>query len=78
MVCVRRWKDAGQVCLVFNFNNANVEYTPSIPEGPWDKIADSADKAWHGPGSPAADKLFSGGKIIVAGYSFVVYNRSED
>lgn len=77
IVCVRRWKGASQVCIIFNFNNAGVEITPPIPDGQWNKIADSADKTWHGPGSPAADKLSSGGKIIIAGHSFVVYNRSE-
>ncbi len=73
MVCVRRWKDAGQVCAIFNFNNVGVEIIPPIPDGHWNKIADSADTSWHGPGSPAADRLSSGGKTMVAGCSFVVY-----
>lgn len=74
VVCTRRWKDASHVFIIFNFNSAGVEIIPPIPGGRWNKIADSADKAWHGPGSPAAAKLSSGEKTIVAGYSFVVYN----
>ncbi len=77
VMCVRRWKDASQVGIIFNFNSAGVEITPPIPDGQWNKIADSADKSWHGPGSPAAGRLFSGEKIMVAGCSFVAYNRNE-
>ncbi|MBI5308897.1 MAG: DUF3459 domain-containing protein, partial [Planctomycetes bacterium] len=77
VVCVRRRKDASQAGIIFNFDSASVEITPPIPDGQWNKIADSADKSWHGPGSPAAGRLFSGEKIIVAGHSFVMYRKNE-
>src|SRR4030067_229566 len=43
VVYVRRWKDASRVGIIFNFNSASVEITTPIPDGQWNKIADSAD-----------------------------------
>jgi maltooligosyltrehalose trehalohydrolase len=74
IVFMRRWKDTSHVFIIFNFNSTDVELIPPIPDGRWNKIADSTDKSWYGPGSPSRDKLSSGEKIIVAGHSFVVYN----
>ena len=77
VVYVRRWKDASRGGIIFNFNSASVEITTPIPDGQWNKIADSADKSWHGPGSPAAGRLFSGEERKVAGGKFDVYNKNE-
>ena len=74
---MRRWKDSSHVFFIFNFNSADIKIIPSIPEGRWNKAVDTSDKIWGGRGSLLASKLFLGNKIIIAGYSFAVYNMEE-
>lgn len=75
IVCMRRWKDASHACVIFNFNSASVEIVPPIPDGRWNKVIDSSEKKWGGQGSLLAGMLSPGEKILVAGYSFAMYNR---
>ena len=74
IVFIRRWKDYSNICLIFNFNSADVKITPPIPEVRWNKVLDSSERIWNGPGSFLENELTPGEEIIIRGQSFVVYD----
>jgi hypothetical protein len=51
MLCVRRWSEDDAVLMVFHFGTAQASVTLPVPAGRWHKRLDSADQAWHSPGS---------------------------
>ncbi len=71
---IRRWKDPSHVFIVFNFNCADVKIIPPILNGRWEKIIDSSEKIWNGPGSLLKHELTPGDEIIMRGHSLVMYN----
>ena len=71
---MRRWKDSSYVFIIFNFNHSHVKIIPPIPEGRWNKILDSSEKIWNGPGSFLKRELIPGNNIIIRGHSLAVYN----
>ena len=48
---VRRWAETSQVFYVINFSTNPVKFEPNIPEGNCQKVLDSAEESWKGPGS---------------------------
>lgn len=77
IISMRRWNVSHEVFFIFNFNCSEVKIVPSIIEGKWNKILDSSEKIWNGPGSFLPDELNSGEEIIIRGQSFVLYNRKK-
>ena len=65
IVFIRRWKDYSNICLIFNFNSADVKITPPIPEVRWNKVLDSSERIWNGPGSFLENELTPGEEIII-------------
>ena len=65
ILCVRRWADNEEACLLFNFSAARVEATLPIPAGKWLKKLDSAAEIWHGEGSSVPLHLKSNGQILL-------------
>jgi maltooligosyltrehalose trehalohydrolase len=79
LLFVRRWSDDSEVTLVFNFSDAQVSATLSIPAGRWRKRLDSADKQWLGKGSAAPEQLSSEGKatLTLAPNTFVLFTKES-
>ncbi|MEP9411974.1 MAG: malto-oligosyltrehalose trehalohydrolase [Candidatus Brocadia sp.] len=77
IVFMRRWKDFDHVFLIFNFNSADMKLVPSGIEGRWNKVLDSSEKVWNGPGALLPDELNSGKEIIIRGQSFVMYRKGK-
>ncbi|MCI0693085.1 malto-oligosyltrehalose trehalohydrolase [candidate division KSB1 bacterium] len=75
IVLVRRWKGQSQVLLIFNFNNAEVAFTASLYKGIWEKILDSSDKIWSGPGMMLPERITPGKELTIKGHSFAVYKK---
>ena len=72
---VRRWKGSSHVFIVFNFNCVDIKTTPPISEGRWNKVLDSSEKTWYGPGSLLKNELKPGDEIVIRGHGFVLYKR---
>ncbi|MCT7979117.1 malto-oligosyltrehalose trehalohydrolase [Laspinema olomoucense] len=51
LLFVRRWTENSQVFYVINFSTNSVSFEPKIPEGNWQKVLDSSEESWKGPGS---------------------------
>jgi len=77
---VRQWTDSVEVCCLFNFDDADadapaldrsivsdesVKLGKSVEGGAWEKLLDSADARWDGPGSALPARLRA--------HSFAVY-----
>jgi maltooligosyltrehalose trehalohydrolase len=60
VLLVRRWSESGEVFMVSNFGQKDVQVSLPIPWGHWHK---SADNRWSGPGSLLPVDLISQGKV---------------
>lgn len=65
VLSLRRWKDAAEAQLIFNFNSCQTSVTLPIRGGTWQKALDSADKRWRGPGSLIPTVQDSAGQITL-------------
>jgi maltooligosyltrehalose trehalohydrolase len=74
------WTATHDVLTVLHFGDAPVTVPIAAPPGNWNKILDSADAEWLGPGSRVPDSLASSGeiKLSLAQHSAVVLARNHD
>lgn len=70
---MRRFADDAQVFYGMNFGDRAASLTLDIPTGNWQKLLDSADEKWMGPGSNSPEKVTSGDLITLPPKSFVLY-----
>lgn len=68
-----RQTDENQMFCLMNFSLDAVTLSPKIPAGSWQKILDSADGKWQGPGSKMPEKLTGSGEITLQPQSFALY-----
>jgi maltooligosyltrehalose trehalohydrolase len=66
---LKRWSDRCQAHCFFNFNRSDVPFSFEKPDTGWNKIFDSAEPIWNGPGTLLPD--------ILRGHSFAVYLTQE-
>jgi maltooligosyltrehalose trehalohydrolase len=52
-----------------------MKFIPPLPEGYWEKMIDSSDVIWKGPGSLLPERISAGEKMTLRGHSFTLYNR---
>ncbi|HEX2929491.1 MAG TPA: malto-oligosyltrehalose trehalohydrolase [Candidatus Binatia bacterium] len=76
---VHRWHELDHIIIVASFGAAETTISLPIPAGNWRKLLDSAEKKWHGSGSPMAEEVPSAGKVTLTlcPQSLVVLNRRE-
>jgi maltooligosyltrehalose trehalohydrolase len=72
---MKRCKDGSKIFLVFNFNNGDISLTASLTEGVWEKILDSSDNKWIGPGTFLPEKITHGDEITMRSQSLVLYMK---
>lgn len=72
-LCVRRWQGTSNIFYLANFDTQTVSLTPRLPQATWDKVLDSADHRWLGPGSDTVERARSGDRISVQPASIVMY-----
>lgn len=73
IIVIRRWHEENQVFYLMNFSDRTVTYEAKIPQGNWQKVIDSADEKWMGPGSTLPETLDAGQKLTLQPQSFVLY-----
>jgi maltooligosyltrehalose trehalohydrolase len=78
VLCVRRGQDGGRVLAIFNLDEAEVRLRVSFPGGDWEKVLDSADPAWAGPGSLLPESLSGDVMLTIKGISLAVFALSAD
>jgi len=63
LLFLRRWSEANEVVIVFNFNQDCTSVTLTVPAGRWHKRLDSAEEQWQGKGSNIPERLNSKGEV---------------
>jgi maltooligosyltrehalose trehalohydrolase len=76
LLWVRRWTDKGQVFYVINFSTKPVKFEPNIPEGNWQKILDSAEESWKGPGASLPQVIQPQKSVSIPPLTIAVYQIS--
>jgi maltooligosyltrehalose trehalohydrolase len=74
VIILRRWYSDDQVYAIFNYSSAPASTALSLPRGNWQKILDSADPRWLGPGTILPPELDSDGLLTLPlnGRSFIL------
>ncbi len=73
VVFVRRWKDNNNILALFNFNRIDVEIDSLSDEMRWDRVLDSSEGKWEGPGTLLPESLHEGQSNIIRAESFALY-----
>ena len=79
MLFVRRRAGPDEAFLIFCFGKSETTVSLPLPAGRWEKIADSADRRWLGPGSLLPEEIESNGQIElpVRPHSFLLLGRRQ-
>jgi maltooligosyltrehalose trehalohydrolase len=77
IVFMRRWKDQSCIFSIFNFNEKAEKIRVSTNEGKWNRVLDSSDDMWNGPGTLLPEIISSGDEITVRGLSLAIYKGGE-
>ncbi len=72
LVIVRRWCEASELIFVMNFNSSPVTVTLPIGNNA-NKLLDSADTLWSGPGSEAAEHFSAGEEVKLQPTNLVLF-----
>jgi maltooligosyltrehalose trehalohydrolase len=75
VLVVRRRSGTNEVLVVFHFGDGARVAVAGL-EGRWEKLMDSADQRWAGPGSQTPDELGGDERLQLGPTSFVLYGRT--
>jgi maltooligosyltrehalose trehalohydrolase len=77
---LRRWHDSRQRLAVFNFETNPARLRISPPAGIWEKLLDSSDSRWNGPGGGPPDRIEASGELqlTIPASSFALYRLSGE
>jgi maltooligosyltrehalose trehalohydrolase len=73
LIFIHRTSQDKQILYVLNFNTQPVTYKVELPSGLWQKILDSADLCWSGPGAMLPQTLSLTASVTIAPSSFALY-----
>lgn len=73
LLFMRRYSNENQVFYVMNFSDRTLTFDAEPPNASWQKLLDSADIKWMGPGATMPDKLIPGELLTIPAKSFVLY-----
>jgi len=68
-LCLRRWSMGVEAAALFHFEEKSGVIACKLPPGRWEKILDSAEERWGGPGSrtPGSFRISGETSIAIAG-----------
>ncbi len=74
-LAVERWDGDPEVLVAMNFSDRPAEVQVRLRSGVWDRVLDSAEARWGGPGTPAPAELVSASDVrfALAPLSVAVY-----
>ncbi len=77
VMALRRWSAGRELLTLFHFGSANVTISLRWPPGEWEKILDSAEPRWNGPGSSLPACIESSGEhnLALVPHSVGVYAK---
>ncbi|MFL6213019.1 MAG: malto-oligosyltrehalose trehalohydrolase [Blastocatellia bacterium] len=75
LLMLRRWDADGQIIALMNFADRPASLTADFAEGYWQKLLDSADAAWAGPGSEILQVVPSGSQLVLQPQSCAIFSQ---
>lgn len=72
LVC-RRWSGEDQVLCLMNFGDSETKCRPSTDGKKWERLLDSAEESWLGPGSSLPERVEGEGELSLSPFSFSLY-----
>lgn len=78
VVCLRRWAQGEEAMVLLCFAGGAVKAAPRTAAGRWQKLLDSSDQEWLGPGGGPGDWTAEGQKLQLNPNSVVVYRRAAE
>jgi maltooligosyltrehalose trehalohydrolase len=78
VMLVRRWHGDQSNLILLNYNAAEVSFSPAPGIGSWQKIFDSAEQRWDGPGTCLADWFNAGeqSRLSQSATSFAIFQAA--
>jgi len=73
LVLLERWNNECRAACIFNFNEKAVNIRFPGDGNVWQKLLDSSDSAWNGPGAILPEKIRGGEAAVMHGRSCAVY-----
>jgi maltooligosyltrehalose trehalohydrolase len=73
VMILRRWFRRGEIAAVFNLGTSDVEIKNPLRRVKWEKILDSSDARWDGPGSLLPDRVFAQSSLALRNSSAAVF-----
>ena len=76
-ICIHYWTAQADVFLMLCFAREAKASDLALPQGRWQKILDSAEAQWNGPGSVVPAEITSGERVTTTlpGYSCTLFRR---
>ena len=79
--CLRMLRGCAQnkVMVIFNFSDNRIDCSSDIPHGAWQRLLNSADAKWNGPGSTVPEIFPTDGSLhlIIAPKSLCVFEHNS-
>ncbi|MDO9559686.1 MAG: malto-oligosyltrehalose trehalohydrolase [Syntrophales bacterium] len=72
-----RFNNGRRILGIMNFNKDQITTVLDLPEGRWNKLLDSADSRWMGPGALLPDVLSHDATYRIPPLSFVLYEGKQ-
>jgi len=79
VLVTRRWYGDSEIAIVYNLNEREITLPVALPEGEWEKLIDSADEYWLGPGitHPSFFSSISELELTIAPESFILLQKEN-
>ncbi len=73
LLLISRWKEESHIFMMLNFEKYDRKIKFHLPEGIWEKILDSSDSIWNGPGTILPERIIKHSEITIRAQSAAVY-----
>src|SRR3990172_2421211 len=74
LLLMRRWDGERHVYCVFNFSEEEATLKAPMSEGKWERVFDSSEEEWDGPGSLLQKEIRGVDSITIRGHAFAVFD----
>lgn len=79
VIRMRRWWGESDVICLFNFAANDIRLgSHELPDGTWQKLLDSSEEFWHGPGSLLPSLFTADSSVTLKAHSVAVYAKQGE
>ena len=75
IVSWHRWSMGSHLLCLMNFHGYIEKLEGILPAGPWEKVLDSSEEKWRGPGSTLPETIEAEAQVAIPPWSFVLLGR---